>query len=107
MIFAALLALALSSFVDLNTNSLRMAHRSFYAAEAVNMAEAGLEEAIWSFNQAQTGNAAAWHGWNTSDGVKATRTFTDFTLGSNATGFMMCSVIYRLQLRISMGPRTR
>ena len=86
MIFAALLALALSSFVDLNTNSLRMAHRSFYAAEAVNMAEAGLEEAIWSFNQAQTGNAAAWHGWNTSDGVKATRTFTDFTLGSNATG---------------------
>jgi hypothetical protein len=86
MIFAALLALALGSFVDLNTSSLRMAHRSFYAAEAVNMAEAGLEEAIWSFNQAQAGDTAAWQGWNTSDGVKATRTFTDFNLGANASG---------------------
>ena len=68
MLFATLLVLALSSYVDLNTNSLRMAGRSFGAAEAVNMAEAGLEEAIWSFNQAQAGDATAWDGWNTSDG---------------------------------------
>lgn len=86
MLFAALLALALGSFVDLNTNSLRLAHRSFYAAEAVNMAEAGLEEAIWAFNQAQAGDSAAWSGWDTSSGAKATRVFTDFTLGTNVTG---------------------
>jgi len=86
MLFATLLALALSSYVGLNTNSLKMAGRSFCAAEAVNMAEAGLEEAIWSFNQAQAGDASAWDGWDTSDGVKATRTFADFTLGPGVTG---------------------
>lgn len=86
MLFATLLAVTLSSYVALNTQSLKLASRSFYAAEAVNMAEAGLEEAIWSFNQAQAGDVTAWNGWNTSDGVKATRAFTDFTLGPNVTG---------------------
>src|SRR5687768_1997235 len=40
MVFATLLGLALTSFVVLNTHSLKMANRTFYAAEAVNMAEA-------------------------------------------------------------------
>ncbi len=86
MVFATLLGLSLSSYVALNTHSLKMANRSFYAAEAINIAEAGLEEAIWAFNEAQNGNTAAWTGWDTSDGVKATRTFADFTLGVNVTG---------------------
>lgn len=86
MLFAALLAIALSSYVALNTHSLKMANRSFYATEAVNMAESALEEAVWSFNQFNGGDTTTWDDWNTSDGATATRTFTDFSLGANATG---------------------
>lgn len=86
MLFAALLAIALSSYVALNTHSLKMANRSFYATEAVNMAENAIEEALWSFNQFNDGVTTAWDGWNTSGGAAATRTFTDVCHGANATG---------------------
>lgn len=86
MLFSTLLVVALSTYVALNTNSLKMANRSFYGTEAMNMAESGLEEAVWSFNQAHAGDATAWNGWNTSIGTAATRTFTDFTLGTGASG---------------------
>jgi hypothetical protein len=86
MLFAALLAVALSSYVALNTHSLKMANRSFYAIEAVNMAENAIEEAIWSFNQFNAGVTTAWDGWNISGGGAATRTFTDMYYGANATG---------------------
>lgn len=79
------IAISLGSYVALNTHSLKMSTRSFYLAEAMNMAESGLEEAIWSFNQSYLGDATAWNEWDTSDGVTAKRTFTDFVLGANAT----------------------
>jgi Tfp pilus assembly protein PilX len=85
MVFGALLAVALGSFVSLNTHSLKMSLRSHFAAEATNMAESGLEEAIWSFNQAQSGDPDAWIGWSIG-GPVATRIFSDFNLGANATG---------------------
>lgn len=87
MLFGTLLVVALSSYVALNTHSHKMANRSFYSAEAVNMAESGLEEAIWSFNQANAGDTTAWNGW-TIDGSAARRTFNDFALSSNCTGVL-------------------
>jgi hypothetical protein len=86
LLTAALIAVSIGGYVTLNTQSLKLATRSFYLAEAINMAEGGLEEAIWSFNQAQAGDTSAWTGWNTSDGITAKRTLTDFALGGNATG---------------------
>lgn len=86
LLFGTLLAVALSTYVALNTHSLNMANRSFYGTEALNMAESGLEECVWSFNQAHAGDATAWNGWNTSTGTAATRTFSDFALGPGATG---------------------
>src|SRR5687768_4673716 len=86
ILFCALIAISLGSYVALNTHSLKMANRSFYLSEAMNMAESGLEEVIWSFNQTRDGSTTAWDGWDRSDGLSAKRTFTDFTLGANATG---------------------
>jgi hypothetical protein len=86
LLISAILAISIGGFIALNTQSLKLATRSFYLAEGVNMAESGLEEAIWSFNQAQAGDASAWTGWDTSDGTTAKRTLTDFSLGANATG---------------------
>lgn len=93
MLFGTLLIVALGSYVALNTHSHKMANRSFYSAEAVNMAESGLEEAIWSFNQANAGDATAWSGWTIS-GNSARRTFNDFNLGANATGEVKVYVDY-------------
>jgi len=84
MLIMAVLALALTSYVSLNLNSARLAQRGFQQAAAFNLAEAGAEEALWSFNQANAGSAAAWSDWTLASGA-AKRNLTGFDLGS-ATG---------------------
>ena len=88
MLLSAVIAISLGSYIALSRSSLKLANRSFYSNASMNTAASGIEEALWSFNQA-TGGAAlatAWASpWNTSDGVTAHRTFTDFTLGSGVT----------------------
>ena len=85
MLIAAVIAIALGSYLSLGRSSLQLANRSFYSNGAMNITETGIEEALWSFNQATAGvaSATAWQGWNTTDGVTATRTFTDFLLSGN------------------------
>jgi len=85
MLISAVIALALGSYIALSRSSLALANRSFYLTGAMNIAETGIEEALWSFNQATAGVAlaTAWQGWDISDGVTAKRTFTDFTLSGN------------------------
>ena len=85
MLISAVIALSLGSYIALSRSSLKLANRSFYNTGAMNIAETGIEEALWSFNQATAGVAlaTAWQGWDISDGVSAKRTFTDFTLSGN------------------------
>jgi Tfp pilus assembly protein PilX len=85
MLLAVVIAISLGSYLALSRNSLRLANRSFYNGAALNLAETGLEEALWSFNQVTGGASptAAWQGWDTTDGVTAKRPFTDFTLSGN------------------------
>lgn len=86
MLIAAVIAISLGSYLSLSRSSLSLANRSFYNTGAMNIAETGIEEALWSFNQVTAGVAlgTAWQHWDISDGVTAKRTFTDFTLsGSN------------------------
>lgn len=87
LLLAAGIAISLGSYLALSRSSLQLANRSFFANASMNLAETGVEEALWSLNQL-TGGASlsdAWHGWDRSDGVTAKRTFTDFTLPSGAT----------------------
>lgn len=65
LIFAIIIGITLVGYIKLSTNSLKLAHRTFFADAANNLAEAGTEEAVWSFNR--LGNAtdpasiaAAW-----------------------------------------------
>jgi hypothetical protein len=85
LLLAALIALSLGTYLNLNLNSSRLARRSFNGFAALNLAETGAEEAVWSFNRAQAGDSAAWSGW-TDNGTSAWRKFTDFQFGSGATG---------------------
>ncbi len=87
MLLSAIIAISLGSYIALGRNSLKLANRSFYYNGAMNIAETGIEEALWSFNQATAGVAlaTAWVDWDVSDGVTAKRTFRDFTLSGNVT----------------------
>jgi hypothetical protein len=87
LLLATVLGISLVSYLNLSRNSLVLSNRSFFNTAAVNLAETGIEEALWSFNQVTGGvdPATAWAGWDRSDGLTAKRTFTDFVLPANAT----------------------
>ena len=85
MLLAAVIGISLASYIALGQNSLKLANRSFFLNAATNLAESGLEEAMWAFNQTTAGSTSAWNGWNMSDGVSARRRFTDFVLSGNAS----------------------
>jgi hypothetical protein len=70
LVFALIIAISLASYIQLSTTSLRLSNRTFYADSAGNLAEAGLEEAVWMFNQMgsssnTTANTSLWQskGW--------------------------------------------
>jgi Tfp pilus assembly protein PilX len=68
LIFAIIIIITVVSSISLSTQSLKLAHRTFFADAANNLAETGLEEAVWSFNTLgnSTSSAAiatAWSGW--------------------------------------------
>lgn len=85
LLIMALIALALGSYLALNLSTARLARQSYQQGAAFNLAEAGAEEALWSFNRANAHAADAWTGW--SGAVPAAlRKFTGFDFGGNTTG---------------------
>ncbi len=86
LLLSAAIAVSIGSYMTLSRSSLQLSNRSFYNTAAVNLAETGIEEALWSFNQVTAGASlwAAWTGWTVSGSV-AKRTFTDFSLNGNVT----------------------
>jgi Cellulose binding domain len=87
MLMAAAIALVLGSYLKLSSNALKVAHRTFFARDANNLAEAGLEEAIYRLNLMAAGTVAAtaWSGW-TLTGTNATYTLPSFNRNQNAVG---------------------
>jgi Tfp pilus assembly protein PilX len=74
LIFSIVIGIALVGYIRLSNNSLKLAHRTFFADAANNLAEAGTEEAVWAFNQMgnstdATTVANAWSGWTLSPTV--------------------------------------
>jgi hypothetical protein len=89
LLLAAGLALVLGSYLALSRTALKVAHRTFFASDAANLAEAGLEEALYCFNlmAAGTAPATAWTGWTVS-GTNAMRTLTPLNRDQNAIGLI-------------------
>lgn len=92
MLLAAIIGVALVSYIKLTTNALKQAQRTFLGTSAMNLAEVGLEEAIYAFNQIDNSSlATAWSGWTLNNAVSpktAVRNFTGFSPGQNATGLV-------------------
>ena len=87
LVFAAIVASVLASYLRLATTALNNADRSFYATAGAELAECGIEEAMAAFYKYSAGAtlASAWSGWTLTGNI-ATRTFTGFTPGPNTTG---------------------
>jgi len=86
LLIAALIAVGLASYLNLNLSSARFSKRTFNSYAALNLAETGVEEAVWSFNRTSAGVAGAWDHWTTGTGTAAWHTFSGFDFGRNATG---------------------
>ena len=87
MLFAVGIAIVLGSYLSLSRTALKVAHRTFFSNDAANLAEAGVEEALYSFNLMTAGTvpATAWTGW-TPSGANATRALPTFNRDQNAVG---------------------
>jgi hypothetical protein len=75
LVFAAVIAISLTSYLRLASNSNKLSYRSHYAGVAMNAAETGLELAMWSINKTRAGSDDAWNNWDTTGGSTARRTF--------------------------------
>jgi hypothetical protein len=85
LLVLALLALGVGSYLSLNLGTARLARHTYQQNAAFHLAEAGTEEALWSFNRAHAQDASAWSGW-TVQGPAAWRRFEGFDFGGNTTG---------------------
>jgi len=88
LLFASLIAISLTSYIRLSLTSLALADRSFYQNSAVNLAEIGIEEALYCFNRLDNVSVAtaAWESpWTIAGDNSVKRTFTNFTLGPGVT----------------------
>jgi hypothetical protein len=88
LLLAAIIAISLTSYIRLAINSVRLADRSYYLNSAVNLAEMGVEEALYAYNQLEhvATPADAWTGWTIQTNESATRTLPAFTLGPGVSG---------------------
>jgi hypothetical protein len=88
IILTAGLAVMLASYHSLVNFNLRSSHRSYHSSAAMNLAETGLEEAMWAVNQKRAKNANAYDGW-TITGDTATREFNNaFTVGTASATYV-------------------
>lgn len=87
LLVAAIIALGLGSYLNLNLSSTRLSKRTFNGYAALNLAEAGTEEGVWSFNRVTQNDPGAWTGW-TNNGVSAWQKFSGFDFGANTTGWV-------------------
>src|SRR4051812_19354120 len=86
MILSAIIAVSLTSYLNLGRTGLEISNRAFYNNGAMNLAENGLEQAVYALNTTATGGTYNWGNWHTS-GSNAYREWTDSgTFGAGAAG---------------------
>lgn len=95
MLLAAIIGISLVSYLKLSNTSLNISQRNFYDNAAMNLAETGLERALYCLNQNQVSGLAlsdAWpasDGWNTDTSTHvATCTFSGFNIGPATAGMI-------------------
>lgn len=83
--FALVLAIALSSYITMCYRSLQMSTRNANSGHSVELAETGMEEALWALHNND------WTGWS-FNGKTATKTLSGFTFDGNTTGAVSLTI---------------
>ncbi len=90
MLMSAVIALSLTSYLSLTRSGLTISNRALYNNGAMNLAENGLEEAMYSVNKKIDDDTYDWAsdgGW-TVNGTAAQKKWTGYTFDQNATGIL-------------------
>lgn len=83
--FSTILAVSLGSYMTLCYRTLALSSRSMDSTRSVELAETGMEEALWALNKND------WSTW-TIDGTTAKKTLSGFDFGANVTGSIALTV---------------
>src|SRR5688500_19221304 len=88
MILCAIIGISLVSYIQLSRTTMGISNRALYNNAAMNLAENGLEEAMYSINKKIADPSYTWPGW-TIAGANAYRTLPTsgtYTFDQNTTG---------------------
>jgi hypothetical protein len=95
MILTAVIGISLASYIRLGLQSQKISNRALYNNAAINLAENGLEEAMYSINKMVDDPTYNWSGWTTTgSGANddAKRRFPSssgtYSFDQNATGYV-------------------
>lgn len=99
LLFSAIIAISLGSFLRLATHSTQLSYRTYYQGVSMNIAETGLEQAMWEANNAAT----PWVGWQSPSATSRRRTFPD-TGAFELTGGAKAVVKVYAQERSALSP---
>lgn len=94
--FATVLAISLGSYITVCLRTLEMSSRSQHSTRTVELAELGLEDALWSMNKTD------WASWTIS-GTTASKTLSGFSFGNGVTGSVALTVT---NYNVTTGTRT-
>jgi hypothetical protein len=88
MLLSAIIGISLVSYINVGRSSLTMANRALYNNAAMNLAENGLEEAMYSINRliANPDYSFTNDGWTAVGATDMRRKWTGTTFDQNATG---------------------
>ena len=90
MIFATIAAIGIGSYIRLAATEMRMAHTQFYSNASLNLAEAGIEEALYAINRKDWSGQGWGSGPTSQDREKR---FENIDLGAGANGEFIVRVL--------------
>jgi len=87
MLMCSIIGISIASYIKLGQTSQKISNRALYNNGAMNLAENGLEEAMYSINKMVADPAYDWTNWTPmSAGVHAQRKWTGYTFDQSARG---------------------
>jgi hypothetical protein len=88
MLLCAIIGVSLASYINVARNTQRIANRALYNNAAMNLAENGLEEAMYSVNRLVSDSTYSFtsDGWTAMGSSDMRRKWTGTTFDQNATG---------------------
>jgi Tfp pilus assembly protein PilX len=84
MIISAVIGISLASYIHLAQSAMRISNRAVYNNAAMNLAEQGIEEAIYAVNKMVADSTYSWPGWTASGTDNVYRKWTT-TLSNNVS----------------------